>query len=129
MFVTKVTGYKRLYYATMYSLKGLKAAFLSEPAIRQEMALLVVGTGLSLWLDVSGLERLIMIGSILLIIIVELLNSAIEAVVDRIGPEIHELSGKAKDIGSAAVFMAIVLMLVCWGTITYPLVLQAFELT
>lgn len=124
MLITKVTGYKRLYYATWYSLKGLKAAFFSEPAIRQELALLLIGVALSVWLDVSAVERILMIGSLLLIIIVELLNSAIEAVVDRIGPEIHELSGKAKDIGSAAVFVAIVLALFCWGSIVYPLFVQ-----
>ena len=117
MFVTKVTGYKRLYYATWYSLKGLKAAFLSEPAVRQETFLLVVGIGISLWLDVTMVERILMIGSLLMIIIVELLNSAVEAVVDRIGLEVHELSGKAKDIGSAAVFMAMKLALLCWGGI------------
>ena len=119
--VTKVTGYRRLYYATMYSLKGIKAAFLSEPAIRQELALLVVGVALSVWLDVTSIERVLMISSLILILIVEMLNSAVEAVVDRIGPEIHELSGKAKDIGSAAVFMAIILALFCWGSIVYPL--------
>ena len=121
MFVTKVTGYKRLNYATWYSLKGLKAAFLSEPAVRQETFLLVVGIGISLWLDVTIVERILMIGSLLMIIIVELLNSAVEAVVDRIGLEVHELSGKAKDIGSAAVFMAIMLALLCWGGILYGL--------
>lgn len=122
MLVTKVTGYKRLYYATRYSLKGLKAAFMSEPAVRQELALLVFGGALCLWLDVTAIERVLLVGSLLLIIIVELLNSAVEAVVDRIGPEVHELSGKAKDIGSAAVFMAIILALFCWGAILYPLV-------
>ena len=123
MFVTKVTGYKRLFYATWYSLKGLKAAFISEPAVRQELALLLIGVALSVWLEVSTVERVLMIGSLMLIIIVELLNSAIEAVVDRIGPEVHELSGKAKDIGSAAVFVAIVLAMVCWGSIVYPMLL------
>ena len=126
MFVTKVTGIKRLYYATWYSLKGLKAAFLSEPAVRQELALLVFGIALSLWLDVTAVERVLLVSSLLLIIIVELLNSAIEAAVDRIGPEIHELSGKAKDIGSAAVFVAIILALFCWASILYPLILDLF---
>ncbi|MDC8831088.1 diacylglycerol kinase [Alteromonas gilva] len=121
MFVTKVTGYKRLFYATRYSLRGLKAAFFSEPAVRQELALLLFGVALSCWLEVTVPERVLMIGSLMLIIIVELLNSAIEAVVDRIGPEVHELSGKAKDIGSAAVFMAIMLAIFCWAAILYPL--------
>ncbi|NVK56801.1 MAG: diacylglycerol kinase [Alteromonadaceae bacterium] len=121
MFVTKVTGYKRLFYATRYSIKGLKEAFNSEPAIRQELAALLIGIAFSYWLDVTTLERVLMLGSLMLIIIVELLNSAIEAVVDRIGPEVHELSGKAKDIGSAAVFMSIILAIYCWLSIVWPL--------
>ena len=84
------------------------------------------GVLISFWLDVTAIERMLMVCSLLLIIIVELLNSAIEAVVDRIGPEIHELSGKAKDIGSAAVFVAIMLALFCWATILYPLILDLF---
>jgi diacylglycerol kinase (ATP) len=117
MFITKVTGIKRFYYATRYSLKGLCAAYKSEPAIRQETLLLCLGIPLSVYLDISVGEHLILIGSLFMIVIAELLNSAIEAVVDRVGMEFHELSGKAKDIGSAAVFIAIVFALISWGTI------------
>jgi diacylglycerol kinase (ATP) len=117
MFITKVTGIKRFYYATRYSLKGLCAAYKSEPAIRQETLLLCLGIPLSVYFDISVGEHLILIGSLFMIVIAELLNSAIEAVVDRVGMEFHELSGKAKDIGSAAVFIAIVFALISWGTI------------
>lgn len=123
MYVTKVTGIKRLYYASKYSLKGLKAAYLSEPAIRQELVLLLCGVALAAWLDVSTIERVILIGCLVFVIIVELLNSAVEAVVDRIGLDFHELSGKAKDIGSAAVFVSLMLASFCWLSIALPLFL------
>ncbi|CAM3816927.1 Diacylglycerol kinase [Vibrio aerogenes CECT 7868] len=101
------TGVKRVIKATVYSIQGLRAAFKYEAAIRQECILLMIAMVLVFWLDLAMLERIAMLGTVVLVIIVELLNSAIEAVVDRVGPERHELSGRAKDIGSAAVFVAL----------------------
>lgn len=111
------TGIVRVLHATRYSIKGLKAAWQYEAAFRQEsiigLAMLVV----ALWLPVTAVEKVLLIGSLFLVVIVELLNSAIEAVVDRIGSELHELSGRAKDIASAAVFIALMLALLTWGII------------
>ncbi|EPN4953515.1 diacylglycerol kinase [Vibrio diabolicus] len=101
------TGLKRIVKATGYSIQGLKAAFKHEAAIRQELALLSIAVILAWLVDVGMVERILMIGVVVLVLIVELLNSAIEAVVDRIGIERHELSGRAKDIGSAAVMVAL----------------------
>ncbi len=103
-----------LLWATRYSLAGLRTAFRHEQAFRQEAAVLVVVVPAGLWLGKSGVERALLIGSWILVMIVELMNSAIEAVVDRIGSERHELAGRAKDLGSAAVFCAIVLAIVVW---------------
>lgn len=108
------TGLIRVIKATGYSIKGLKSAFKSEAAIRQELALCAIFIPTALYLDVSKLETLALIGSLVFIFILELINSAIEAVVDRIGPEHHELSGKAKDIGSAAVMVAILFAIFTW---------------
>lgn len=108
------TGLRRVIKATGYSIKGLKSAFKSEAAIRQELALCVIFIPIALYLDISKTETISLIGSLILIFILELINSAIEAVVDRIGPEHHELSGKAKDIGSAAVMVAIFFAIFTW---------------
>ena len=108
---------RRVIQATLFSLQGLRWAWKYEQAIRQEIIVLVLILPVAFWLDVSGLERLLMIGSWGLVIIVELLNSAVEATVDRIGIEHHKLSGRAKDIGSAAVFCAILLSLATWITV------------
>ena len=110
----QTTGLTRIIKATGYSLKGLRSAWESEAAFRQEAIMVVVAIIVAFLLDVQWLERLLLIGSVVLIIIVELLNSAIEAVVDRIGIELHELSGKAKDMGSAAVFISICLAIFIW---------------
>ncbi|WP_440887884.1 diacylglycerol kinase [Vibrio sp. WZ-1] len=101
------TGIKRIVKATGYSIQGLKAAFKHEAAIRQELGLLVFAIVLVSLFDVTMVERILMLGVVVLVLIVELLNSAIEAVVDRVGVEYHELSGRAKDIGSAAVLVAL----------------------
>ena len=108
------SGIKRVIKATSYSIQGLKSAFKSEAAIRQELVLCAIFIPTALYLDVSKLETLALIGSLIFIFILELINSAIEAVVDRIGPEHHELSGKAKDIGSAAVMVAILFAVFTW---------------
>jgi len=103
-----------------YSMQGLRACYRHEEAFRQEVLLLVPLLPLGLWLGESPVERALLIGSLLIVPIVELLNSAIEANVDRIGTERHELSGRAKDIASAAVFASIVLACVVWGLVLVP---------
>lgn len=113
------TGFKHLIHSTGYSIKGLKAAFQHEAAFRQELALCLILIPTALWLGQTAVERLLLIGCCLLVLIIELINSAIEAVVDRIGPEFHELSGRAKDIGSAAVFIALALASMTWLTLAY----------
>lgn len=108
------TGVKRWIKALEFTWQGLKATYKNEEAFRQEVFLLVVSTPIALWLGDTGIEKALMISSVLLLMIVELLNSGIEAVVDRFGGEIHELSGRAKDMGSAAVFIAMVNAVVIW---------------
>ncbi|EHV5554882.1 diacylglycerol kinase [Vibrio parahaemolyticus] len=108
------TGVKRIIKATGYSIQGLKAAFKHEAAVRQELALLSIAVILACVVDVGMIERILLIGVVVLVLIVELINSAIEAVVDRIGVERHELSGRAKDIGSAAVMVALVFAAFSW---------------
>jgi diacylglycerol kinase (ATP) len=113
-------GLTRIYRAFGYSLQGLGAAFRHEAAFRQELALAVLLLPLGLWLGQGGVERALLAGSWVLVLIVELLNSAIEATVDRFGPEHHELSGRAKDIGSAAVMLSIGLAILIWALILLP---------
>jgi len=113
------TGLKRIILAAGYSAKGLRAAFIHEAAFRQELLLALILIPLACWLDVDATQRLLLIASLVLVLIVELLNSAIEAVVDRIGPEHHELSGRAKDIGSAAVLLTLLLGAWIWGSILW----------
>ncbi|MBB1485564.1 diacylglycerol kinase [Oceanospirillum sediminis] len=108
------TGLKHLIHSTRYSIKGLKAAVVHEAAFRQELLLCLIMVPAAIWLGQTVIERLILIVSCLLILIVELINSAIEAVVDRIGPEYHELSGRAKDLGSAAVLVSLVCTCLVW---------------
>jgi diacylglycerol kinase (ATP) len=108
---------RRVWRAAGYSFAGLKATLVNEAAFRQEMALFVLLAPLGLWLGRDGVERSLLIGSLVLVLIVELLNSAVEAVVNRIGEEPHALSGRAKDIGSAAVFVSLVLVVIVWALI------------
>jgi diacylglycerol kinase (ATP) len=108
---------RRLIKAFMYSFKGLKAAFVNEAAFRQEVLLAIILIPVGLWLGENGLERALLTGSILLVMIVELVNSGIEAVVDRISDEHHELSGRAKDVGSAAVLISLVNVLAVWALV------------
>ncbi|PKH04943.1 diacylglycerol kinase [Moritella sp. Urea-trap-13] len=109
-----LTGLTRMIKATQYSFKGLRAAFKYESAIRQELLLLIIFVPIALLLDVTNVEKILLVASLVLVLIVELVNSAIEAVVDRIGTEHHELSGRAKDIGSAAVFVSLCLSAFIW---------------
>jgi diacylglycerol kinase (ATP) len=111
------TGVRRVINAAGYSLKGFKSAWLFEAAFRQEVALCIIFSIVAFMLPVSNIERIIMIVSLLLVVIVELINSAIEAVEDRIGDDWNELSGRAKDIGSAAVFLSLFLVLFVWVSI------------
>jgi diacylglycerol kinase (ATP) len=110
----KPRGVTRVLRALSSSVQGLTGAFRDEAAFRQELGLAVIVIPLGLWLGHSGVERALLIVPMLLILIVELLNSAIEATVDRIGFERHKLAGLAKDIGSAAVFMSFVLLTAVW---------------
>ncbi len=114
------TGITRWVKALGFTWLGLKAAYKHEEAFRQEVWLLAVSTPIALWFGDTGIEKGLLIGSVLLLLIVELLNSAVEAVVDRFGGEQHELSGRAKDMGSAAVFIAITNMTVIWLLVLWP---------
>jgi diacylglycerol kinase (ATP) len=110
-------GLKRIINALFFSIAGFKATWRHEEAFRQEVLLFIVTTPLALWLDCTIIEKLLMIGSVVLVLLVELLNSAVEAVVDRVGFEHHELSGRAKDIGSAAVMLSLVWAAITWAAI------------
>ena len=113
------TGIKRIINATGYSFRGLSAAFKHESAFRQELALAVILAPVAIYAGQTNVERSILIGSLLLVLIVELLNSSIEAIVDRVGHEHHELSGQAKDIGSAAVFVSLANVVITWVIIIF----------
>ena len=110
-------GIDRILKAAGYSRAGFIEAFRHEAAFRQILALFVIGVPLGLWLGKSGMERALLVGSLFLLVIVELLNSAIEAVVDRIGLDHHPLSGRAKDMGSAAQFTALVAAAAIWALV------------
>jgi len=112
-------GVFRFIDASKYSWKGMKAAYLNEEAFRQETWLGILLAPCAFWLANTGLELALMLGSLVLVLIVELLNSAVEAVVDRVGLEKHELAGRAKDIGSAAVFFALANVLIIWASIIF----------
>ncbi len=111
------SGLKRIFSAFFYSLDGLKAAWSHEHAFRQEVTLFICGTMAAIVMPVFLIEKLMLIGVLLLVLIVELMNSAIEAVVDRVSLEYHPLSKNAKDIGSAAVLLTCVLAAATWVTI------------
>jgi diacylglycerol kinase (EC 2.7.1.107) len=113
------TGFTRIIKAAGYSWKGFCAAWKNEAAFRQEGVAVVLAIIIACWLDVDAITRVLLIGSVLLVMIVEILNSAIEAVVDRIGSDYHELSGRAKDMGSAAVTLAILVALITWATLLW----------
>ncbi len=115
------TGISRIAYAFIYSMQGFRAAIKHEAAFRQELMLTVVLVPVAFWLSTDPVHLMAMLGSLLLVLIVEILNSAIEAVVDRTGEEPHKLSGRAKDMGSAAVFLALMNVVVMWGLVLYQL--------
>ncbi|MDH5435607.1 MAG: diacylglycerol kinase [Gammaproteobacteria bacterium] len=115
----KNTGIKRILLAAGYSFNGFKAAFVHEAAFRQELLLFIILVPCAFWLGDSALAIAVMIGSLFLVLITELINSAIEAVVDRISDEHHELAGRAKDVASAAVFLSLVNVVVVWTILLY----------
>ena len=110
-------GLKRIVNAFFFSMAGFKATWEYEEAFRQEVFLFILTTPLAIWLTENNIERAILIGSVGAVLLVELLNSAVEAAIDRIGYEHHELSGRAKDIGSAAVMLSLVLAAMTWAII------------
>ena len=113
----KLSGMRRLRLAFVNSWKGFQGAFQAEAAFRQEVALAVVLVPLGFWLGETSIEKALLISSMLLVLIVELLNTGIETVVDRIGLERHELSGLAKDVGSSAVLLSFAVLVTVWGLI------------
>ena len=112
-------GLTRIIKAGQYSWQGIRAAYRHEEAFRQESWLAIVLIPLAFFVAQSGIELALLIGSVLLVLLVEIVNSAIEAVVDRIGLEHHELCGRAKDMGSAAVLFALLNVVVVWGAVFY----------
>ena len=111
------TGFKRIVDATGYTIKGLRAAWHNESAFRQESTLALVLAPLAFWLGRSALEIAFLLATLAFVLTTELLNSAIEAVVDRASPELNELAGRAKDMGSASVFVGLTTVVVAWSLI------------
>jgi diacylglycerol kinase (ATP) len=120
-------GPARLFNALKYSWNGLCEAIRVEAAVRQELLLCALLIPLACWLPVTPVERVLLIASLLLVLIVELLNSALEAVVDRISFEVHDMSRRAKDFGSAAVFLCLVLVAVVWVSLGVPAMIQLVQ--
>ncbi|GAB6196130.1 diacylglycerol kinase [Lysobacter xanthus] len=110
----------RILKAAKWSMQGLRAAWIHESSFRLEVWLFVLLAPLAWWLGQGGVERALLMGSMLAVMAVELLNSAIEAVIERYGAEFHELAGRAKDMGSAAVFVMMLNVLLTWGAILLP---------
>jgi diacylglycerol kinase (ATP) len=113
-------GPRRVMMATKWSLQGLRFAWLYESSFRLEVYLLAVLGPLGLWLGQSPVERVLLVGSGLLVLGMELLNSAVEAVIERYGAEHHEMAGRAKDMGSAAVFVLMINVVMTWALILWP---------
>lgn len=118
------SGAKRIYSAFFYSMQGFKAAWRNEHAFRQELMLVIPAAIVALLLPVSALKKVVLLAVLVLVLIVELVNSAIEAVVDRISFEHHPLSKNAKDFGSAAVLLALSVAAMTWAVIVLPLFLH-----
>ena len=107
----------RMFLAIKYSMNGLKDAFFREPAFRLELIGTLILVPVALWLGDSGLEKSILISAVFAVLVVEIINSAIEAAIDRIGPELNDLSRRAKDLGSAAVLLTLINVLVVWALV------------
>ena len=120
-------GPVRILHAMRWSLNGLKQCWRFESSFRLEVYLFVLLAPLGVWLGIGGVERALLVGSLLLVLGFEVMNSALEAVVDRWGPEWNELAGRAKDMGSAAVFILMVNVLLVWGMILIPRGLAAWS--
>ena len=116
---TEPRGPRQIYKAFLWSMKGLRAGWTFEASFRLEVYLLVIFAPLGLYLGRGAIEKAILVGSLLLVLSAELLNSAVEAVVDKVSPEFHELAGRAKDMGSAAVFLLMMNVVLCWGLILW----------
>jgi len=112
-------GIKRIWNAALYSIAGIRTAWSNEAAFRQELFLCLILVPAAFWVGSTAVERTLLIGSCLMVLVIELLNSAIEATIDRIGEDHHTLSGRAKDMGSAAVFIGLLLAAIAWGLIGY----------
>jgi diacylglycerol kinase (ATP) len=119
MATTERRGFLQMYKAMIWSYKGLRAAMRHEASFRLEMYLFLIFAPLGLWLGHGAVEKALLVGSLVLVLSAELLNSAIEAVVDKVSPEFHELAGRAKDMGSAAVFLLILNIFLCWGLVLW----------
>jgi len=115
------TGLSRIAYAFIYSMQGLRATLKYEAAFRQELMLAIILVPVAFLMTSNPVHLMALLGSLILVLIVEVLNSAIEAVVDRSGSEPHKLSGRAKDMGSAAVFLALLNAVVMWSLVIYHL--------
>ncbi len=112
-------GLRHIIQAGGYSIKGLKAALIHEEAFRLELLAVALLMPAGLWLGNGGVEKALLAGSLMIVLMVELLNSALEAVVDRVGTQFHALSGRAKDLGSAAVMMALINVALVWGLVLW----------
>jgi len=116
---TEPRGPKQIYRALIWSMKGLNAAWTYEASFRLEVYLFIVFFPLGLWFGHGGIEKAILVGSLFLVLSAEILNSAIEVVVDKTTPEFHELAGRAKDMGSAAVFVLMLNAMLCWALVLW----------
>ena len=117
-------GLRRLFNAFLYSLSGLRLAFRHESAFRQEIALAAALIPLGCLLPVGAVEKVLLIASVLLVLVVELLNSSVEAAIDRIGLDTHRLSKRAKDLGSAAVLIALIVLALVWAVLAGPALIR-----
>jgi diacylglycerol kinase (ATP) len=117
----KATGLRRLINALGYSLSGLRLAWKDEAAFRQEVILAIILVPVAFMMPVGEIQRVLLVGSVMLVLVVEMINSAIEAVVDRVSLDIHPLAKKAKDMGSAAVLLALANAILIWIMILWPL--------
>ncbi|MDH7943838.1 diacylglycerol kinase [Pseudohongiella sp. SYSU M77423] len=117
---SEARGVRRLIHATRFSMQGLKALWRSEEAFRMEVILVILLTPVIIMVDVTPAERALLVGSLLIVLLTEMLNSAIEVAIDRIGHEYHELSGRAKDMGSAAVLFSLIGAAIVWAIILWP---------
>ena len=116
---TEPRGPRQIYQALIWSLKGLRAGWRFEASFRLEVYLCAIVLPLGLWLGRDAAEKALLCGSAILVLAAELLNSAVEAVVDKVSPEFHELAGRAKDMGSAAVFLLMLSVVLCWGLVLW----------